>query len=533
MFKKSITLLFAIASTVAVHAQEYFVRATSPDQLVGDVEFLLVHQEGNNVYVATPEAIKKVGFKGVKKKLSNNRLEVTSSDNLLRLNLKYSLVEKGTREGYQLFTTDEKGQPILIRENRGTQLIYSNEFDKGTTIFEYYRKNATDEYHLIRTGIKSHDYRIIYNNKKKVFACSTKKTITDETLSTCLYVKENPPLSFSSNVNDKKAILYAFNDKVALSDSFTLSVQLVPNHSTVFVGTRKDVMIFTQKSTAEGLTLQNEKGEYLSANNEGTLSFVNTESSETFWEKIGDTQDVALRHKLSTKVLVYTPEKGFELKEEAAATNKVYLYCAALTGSFKMSSAAYGTYYNEDFSYIMPEGLKGSTAILTESGSEKKIVFNYEYPAGSIVPKGTPLVLKSTLEGNDIPGLYSLKSTEEASEVSMHSGNVLRGLQVAGMIPQEGDHKYYKLSKHDDKVGFFFGVAGGAAFKIETNNRAYLVLPSSAASKGFYMDEPILTGIEEVKPNVETKSMYYDLLGRPRATKSKGLNIYNGKKILF
>lgn len=547
MHKHYFTLLLFLLVAPLLHAQEYFVRATSPEQLVGNVEYLLVHESGNKVYVATPEIYSKSKVKGLKSAtfdLEDGRIAITPDDKVLRINLKYSSI-KGGRIGLQLFTTDPNTQErTLLRENSNTNLILSNDSTTSTVLYAYKQYAETEEYYLARPGLSVSAYnRIVYNKKIRAFVSSNRKlSHTAEEISFAyLYVKEQAPVAFSSRENDQKAILFSSHYEKTFSpteEAPYVGSELTEKHGTALVGLRKDVTIFHQKETADGLYLQSEQGKYFSVDTEGTLVLAAEQTEAALWTKVKEDNKVYLQHKATQKYLLYNDDEGFYLAATAHhEREKVALYFTAPTLSLQMQPVGYATFYTNQFSYILPKGLKASSAVLT---MENSLDFPYEYNEGDVVPQGTPLLIKSLQEEDHLEGLHTLAFTETRGTPA-NTYNALRGLEEAGMIPEEaGDYRYFKLTTYQENAqadlhfGFFWGEPNGGTFEIHSNNRAYLVLPPTAAlTKGFTLDGHRITHVHSLTTTGREKGVYYDLMGRAYQNRQKGIQVYNTKKMLF
>jgi hypothetical protein len=130
------------------------------------------------------------------------------------------------------------------------------------------------------------------------------------------------------------------------------------------------------------------------------------------------------------------------------------------------------------------------------------------------VPTGTPVVLKA--EGN---GYYNKIANLPAINIS----NDLKGTDA----PTEADGTMYVLAKVDDKVGFYKAEGTIPAGK------AYIV--SSSSVKAFFFEADDATGINEVNGqwSMINGQSIYNIAGQRVSKMQKGINIVNGKKILF
>lgn len=196
----------------------------------------------------------------------------------------------------------------------------------------------------------------------------------------------------------------------------------------------------------------------------------------------------------------------------------------------KMTSAGYSTLC-ADYAFKMPEGLTGG---IVKSDDGIKLTIDYCYPTDSIVPAHTPIILKGA------------ENTYNASVMSV-DGNTYEGNYLYATVDAEGNtsvegdkgdmYKYYKLTKYNNKVGFWWNAENGAPFK-NGQNKAYLALKrnsNSAAVKGFTLEGLEQTGIANAstQENV-TSTAVYDLNGKlmPQTqtySLPAGVYIINGK----
>lgn len=200
---------------------------------------------------------------------------------------------------------------------------------------------------------------------------------------------------------------------------------------------------------------------------------------------------------------------------------------APKSDSFSISEYEWGTFFvNAPFE--MPEGVEGYIA--TVENNKMKLVDTYK--AGDIVPANTPLLL------NGAEGTYSYSYVK--SDAAAPAGNYLRGMLTKGNIKAEsaGSYYYYKLTTGTDpntanygKIGFYWGEQNGGVFKINHNNRAYLVLPQSISPAKGYAFEGETDGVA----NIETEtadSAIYNLAGQRVGKSYRGIVVKNGKKFI-
>lgn len=200
---------------------------------------------------------------------------------------------------------------------------------------------------------------------------------------------------------------------------------------------------------------------------------------------------------------------------------------AATTGNFTIGKAGYATFFT-DWTFVMPEGVEGG--IVTEAAEGNLTVDYHYYPAGSIVPANTGLLLKGAAKTYT----YNLSTeTPDAPKV-----NYLKGSVDAAKTEGEGCLFYMLSYDHEGKnLGFYWGEEDGAAFE-NGAGKAYLALPQAVASqvRGFVLDGTT-TGISGVTTEANNApAAVYSLTGVRMGTTTDGLPagiyIVNGKKVL-
>ena len=132
------------------------------------------------------------------------------------------------------------------------------------------------------------------------------------------------------------------------------------------------------------------------------------------------------------------------------------------------------------------------------------------------VPKGTPVILKNA-------GNFVLPAAS-ADELSIVTSNDL----IPAFEDVEADGTQYVLAKPEgQKVGFYQAETG----KIPAG-KAYL--QSNAAVKAFFFEGEEETAINSLTPALsEGEGAIYNMAGQKLSKLQKGINIVNGKKVLF
>lgn len=199
-------------------------------------------------------------------------------------------------------------------------------------------------------------------------------------------------------------------------------------------------------------------------------------------------------------------------------------------------ATGYVSTYVADFAYVMPKHITGHTVTLA---AEQGVINTTKvFRAGDEVPALTPLLIKSdedyaaeensrnynpavlnkTVEAYDGENMLEYRRTAENYTNTMKNGNVY----------------YYKLAIKDGNVGFYWGAADGAAFKMTKPSTAYLTVPVTTKVQGFVLnlEEGETTGIATVVTNEDAP--IYNLQGIRMNGKNlpKGIYIQGGKKFM-
>lgn len=180
-----------------------------------------------------------------------------------------------------------------------------------------------------------------------------------------------------------------------------------------------------------------------------------------------------------------------------------------------VSSVKFATYV-PTFNVVAPAGVKVYTAKVNEA---KSAVVLTEVPAGSVIAKGTP-VLVGAEEGS-----YTFEAS--AGEVATVADN---DLKAATADTKGNGSTIYALVEQDGKAVF-------APLKEDVPvslGHAYLELPAASAAR-FYSIQfgGETTGINEVNAAAKADGAYYTLQGVKTSKAAKGIYIHNGKKVVI
>lgn len=193
--------------------------------------------------------------------------------------------------------------------------------------------------------------------------------------------------------------------------------------------------------------------------------------------------------------------------------------------TLNIGSTGYATMYYGDRNLIVPSNVDVRTYAVIDG----MLTNCHTYVAGSIIPKGTAVVVKAT------PGNYTFKIATDTTGIFTDKSNQLRGFDEDATTT--GGVKYYKLTtKNGANVGFYWGASNGSAFTIPAH-KAYLAVPSgeSAGAKTGYIFDSGTTGIVSIESTSNasvTKAPIYNISGKRVGKNFKGLIICNGQKYI-
>ena len=170
------------------------------------------------------------------------------------------------------------------------------------------------------------------------------------------------------------------------------------------------------------------------------------------------------------------------------------------------------------------------------SGLKAYIISGFSPSTGTLtltpvthVPSGTGLLLQGEPGDYDVPGL----------ETDMYYTNLLKGVTEATMIsPTEGEYTNFILANGAHGIGFYTLSESGEL----AAGKAYLQMPTANVPAGdsearcFILDfeNGDATGIGFTRVTTPKEDgVYYDLMGRRVKKPTKGIYIFNGKKVLI
>lgn len=213
-----------------------------------------------------------------------------------------------------------------------------------------------------------------------------------------------------------------------------------------------------------------------------------------------------------------TFNEGTVIKAKGSDTNIIldYILLEKVTSEdVAVSSVKFATYVPV-INVVAPANVKVYTAKVNEA---KSAVVLTEVPAGSVIAKGTP-VLVGAEEGS-----YTFEaSADEAATVADND------LKAAAADTKGDGATIYALVEQDGKA-VFAPLKEGVAVSV---GHAYLVLPEASAAR-FYSIQfgGETTGINEVNAAAKADGAYYTLQGVKTSKAAKGIYIHNGKKVVI
>ena len=146
-----------------------------------------------------------------------------------------------------------------------------------------------------------------------------------------------------------------------------------------------------------------------------------------------------------------------------------------------------------------------------------------------MIPAGEAVVLKGAKNTS-----YSFNVTAPSSTLTPDANNVLKGTDVRAWTDEicPGKSVFYALShKGGQNVGFYWAADKGGAFECPAH-KAFLATDQQIGVKNFIFDDEDATGINAIDNTVEDGAIY-NVAGQRLSKMQKGINIVNGKKVLF
>lgn len=211
-----------------------------------------------------------------------------------------------------------------------------------------------------------------------------------------------------------------------------------------------------------------------------------------------------------------TFNEGAVIKAKGSDTNIIldYILLEKVTSEDVAVSAIKFATYVPTCNVVAPADVKVYTAKVNEA---KSAVVLTEVPAGSVIAKGTPVLVGAEA------GSYTFEAS--AGEAASFENN---DLKAATADTKGNGSTIYALVEQDGKA-VFAPLVEGVAVSV---GHAYLELPAVSATR-FYSIQfgGETTGINEVNAAAKADGAYYTLQGVKTSKAAKGVYIHNGKKV--
>lgn len=224
----------------------------------------------------------------------------------------------------------------------------------------------------------------------------------------------------------------------------------------------------------------------------------------------GSFQDVS-------KELVLEAETEISIPKSDAANGRCldYVLIQKTAEPVSVSAIKFATYV-PTCNVVVPAEAKVYTAKVNEA---KSAVVLTEVPAGSVIAKGTPVLV-----GAEAGSYNFAASADEATTVADND------LKAAADDTKGDGATIYALVEQDGKA-VFAPLKEGVAVSL---GHAYLELPATSATR-FYSIQfgGETTGINEVNAAAKADGAYYTLQGVKTSKAAKGIYIHNGKKVVI
>lgn len=213
-----------------------------------------------------------------------------------------------------------------------------------------------------------------------------------------------------------------------------------------------------------------------------------------------------------------TFNEGAVIKAKGSDTNIIldYIFLEKVTSEDVAVSAIKFATYVPVINVVAPADVKVYTAKVNEA---KSAVVLTEVPAGSVIAKGTPVLVGAEA------GSYTFAAS--ADEAETLGNNDLK----AATADTKGDGSTIYALVEQDGEAVFAPLKEGVAVSV---GHAYLVLPAASAAR-FYSIQfgGETTGINEVNAAAKADGAYYTLQGVKTSKAAKGIYIHNGKKVVI
>ena len=179
-----------------------------------------------------------------------------------------------------------------------------------------------------------------------------------------------------------------------------------------------------------------------------------------------------------------------------------------------ITDAGYATLY-VPFAVEIPEGVEAKKGTIGSNDKEKWLSLSN---IDGTIPASTPVVLKGK------SGTYTFNITADVDAIE---GNALSGTYLSKAV---GENTYLMAKPADKEVGFYLAESGNIPA-----NKAYLQGDGTGPLvKAFFFAEDGETAINNVNVNDNVNNAaIYNIAGQRINKLQKGINIINGRKVLY
>ena len=194
-----------------------------------------------------------------------------------------------------------------------------------------------------------------------------------------------------------------------------------------------------------------------------------------------------------------------------------------------ISEIGYSSLYYGEVNLEVPAGVEAYTYILNGTNLEVSKTYKAN-TSDNVIPAGEAVVLKGAKNTS-----YSFNVSAPSNTLTPDAANVLKGTDVRALTSDVcSGSVFYALShKGGQNVGFYWAAANGGAFECPAH-KAFLAADSQIGSvKSFIFEDEGATGIVSPLGETEEGAAIYNVAGQRLSKMQKGINIVNGKKILF
>lgn len=144
-----------------------------------------------------------------------------------------------------------------------------------------------------------------------------------------------------------------------------------------------------------------------------------------------------------------------------------------------------------DHAYVMPEGFMGSAATI----SENKLIWDWEYEEGAVVPANTPLLIFGTETSVEAELTAEEGTTPETNYLV---ANTTGATAQASTLAPSAD-KFYVLSydTNNENLGFYWLTSDGSSFDVPAG-KVFLYVPSGVQAPARFIFGDTETAIKSI-----------------------------------